>query len=360
MKGAVRGASPHAHDPSGVSTIMLQVCLALVPVTAWAFYLFGWPAVFVWSLCIAGAIVSEALSLWLMQQPWTRLLDGSGLLTGWLLALTLPPWSPWWVAVGGSAFAIIIGKQIYGGIGQNIFNPALLARIALLISFPVPLTTWVAPQLYPDFMDSVRIIFTNMPLADLGFDGVTGATWLGDSKAAVKAGGDMQEYLANSFNTYDALFGFCRGSMGEVSALLALLGGAWLLVNRIITWHIPLSLLGTVAVLAVIGHQANAEYFAPLNFHLLSGGLILGAFFYATDYVTTPSSKQGQILFGIGSGILIYSIRSWGGFPEAVAFGILMMNALTPLIDRVTRPRVYGRNRQGDAIKHVSAQRRVN
>ena len=360
MNGPVRGASPHAHDPSGVSMIMLQVCLALVPVTAWAFYLFGWPAVFVWTLCISAAIASEALSLWLMQQPYSRLLDGSGLLTGWLLALTLPPWCPWWVAVGGAAFAIIIGKQIYGGIGQNIFNPALLARIALLISFPVPLTTWVAPQLYPGFMESLGIVFANAPLSELGVDGVTGATWLGDSKAFVRAGGDMQEYMASSFSLTDAFFGYSRGSMGEVSALLALLGGAYLMYRRIISWHIPLSLLGTVALLAVIGHQANAAAFAPLQFHLLSGGLILGAFFYATDYVTTPSSRSGQILFGIGSGILIYSIRSWGGFPEAVAFGILMMNALTPLIDRVTRPRVYGRNRQGNAIKHVSAQRRVN
>lgn len=356
MNGAVRGASPHAHDPSGVSMIMLQVCLALLPLTLWAFYMYGWPALMVWLLCVGGAMASEALSLWFMQHPMSRLFDGSALLTGWLLALTLPPWSPWWVAVGGAAFAIIIGKQIYGGIGQNIFNPALLARIALLISFPVPLTTWVAPQIYPGFAESLGIVFANAPLAD----GVTGATWLGDSKAMVKSGGDMADYMATSFNSYDAFFGFCRGSMGEGSALLALLGGAWLLINRIITWHIPLSLLGTVGVLAVIGHQANPEYFAPVHFHLLSGGLMLGAFFYATDYVTTPSSRSGQILFGIGSGILIYSIRSWGGFPEAVAFGILMMNALTPLIDRVTRPRVYGRNRQGEAIKHVSAQRRVN
>ena len=353
-------ASPHAHDRSGVDRIMLNVCLALVPVTGFGIYLFGWPALMMWLLCIVSALASEALCLWLLQQPMSRLLDGSAVLTGWLLALTLPPWSPWWVAVGGSAFAIIIGKQIYGGIGQNLFNPALLARIALLISFPVPLTTWAMPYLNPDLGQSFQILMGHMPALTPAPDALTGATWLGDSKAAVKAGGDMTEYLSSHFNIVDAMIGERLGSMGETSALLVLLGGAWLLKQRIISWHIPVSLLGTLAVLALVTSTSEPERYAPVSFHLLSGSVLLGAFFFATDYVTSPTTKTGQVMFGMGCGLMIFTIRTWGGFPEAVAFGILFMNSLTPLIDRITKPRVYGRNRQGDVIKHVPAQRRVN
>lgn len=357
---AAVAASPHAHDRSGVDRIMMQVCLALVPVTAWGIYLFGWPALMVWLLCIVSALAAEALCLWVMDQPMFRLVDGSALLTGWLLALTLPPWSPWWVAVGGSAFAIIIGKQIYGGIGQNLFNPALLARIALLISFPVPLTTWALPYLNPDLGQSFQILMGQMPTLTPAADALTGATWLGDSKAAVKAGGDMAVYLSEHFDALDAFNGERLGSMGETSGVLILLGAAWLLRQRIISWHIPVSLLGTLAVLALVTSTSDPSRYAPVSFHLLSGGVLIGAFFFATDYVTSPTTRLGQVLFGMGCGLMIFTIRTWGGFPEAVAFGILMMNALTPLIDRVTKPRIYGRNRQGNVIHHVPAQRRVN
>ncbi|WP_221797234.1 RnfABCDGE type electron transport complex subunit D [Oceanobacter mangrovi] len=354
------GASPHAHDRSGVNNIMFNVCLALAPVTAWGIFLWGLPALMMWVLCLVSAMAAEAFCLYLRQQPLSRLTDGSAMLTGWMLAMTLPPWCPWWVAVGGSAFAIIIGKQIYGGIGQNLFNPALLARIALLISFPVPLTTWIDPGVSPSFADAISIVFGQGPLSLANADAFTGATWLGDSKAAVKGGADMLEWLGANYSLHNGFVGQMRGSMGETSALLVLLGAAWLMFRRIISWHIPVALLGTLALLALVSSHTQPERFAGPMFHLLSGGAMIGAFFYATDYVTSPTTKQGQILFGIGAGAMIFAIRSWGGFPEAVAFGILFMNALTPLIDRVTKPRVYGRNRRGEAVAHVSAQRRVN
>lgn len=348
-------ASPHAHDRSSVNRIMFQVCLALAPVTLWAFHLFGWSAAIIWVLTCASAIVAEGFCLWLRHEPLSRLNDGSALLTGWLLALTLPPLCPWWVSVGGAAFAIIIGKQIYGGIGQNLFNPALLARVALLISFPVPLTTWLSPELSPGFADSMNIIFAGAPINDA----LTGATLLGDSKAAVKGGADMASYLDAHFSAAVAFLGNIRGSLGETSALLALLGGLFLFFRGLITWHIPVAMIGTVALISQVTHMANPAHYPGAMFHLSSGALMLGAFFYATDYVTSPSSQSGKIIFGIGCGVLVFVIRSYGGFPEAVAFGILFMNALTPLIDRVTRPRVYGRNLKGNPIHHVPAQRRV-
>lgn len=348
-------ASPHSHDHSSVDKIMLQVCVALMPVTGWAFYLFGWSAVIIWSLTCVAAIVSEAMCLMIRHESLTRLYDGSALLTGWLLALTLPPSCPWWIAVGGGAFAIVIGKQIYGGIGQNLFNPALLARVALLISFPVPLTTWLAPETSMSFAEAAAVIFGQAPLTDA----MTGATWLGDSKAAVTAGGSMTDYMASHFDLSKAFWGFSYGSMGEVSAALALIGGLWLMIRRIISWHIPVSMLGTLALLAAIFSIGDDHFYPDTLFHLLTGGVMLGAFFYATDYVTSPTSKLGQLIFGASCGLLIFVIRSYGSFPEAVAFGILFMNAFTPLIDRVTQPRVYGRTRTGKPIKHISAKRRV-
>jgi len=357
-------ASPHAHDSSRVNRIMLHVCLALTPLTIWSFMLWGMAAALVWMLCVVSAIAFESLCLKVQQQPQSRLADGSALLTGWLLALTLPPGCPWWIAVFGSFFAIVIGKQIYGGIGQNLFNPALLARIALLISFPVPMTTWLEPGLNLSMDQSMQLVFGDAAAvlssaAANGVDAMTGATWLGDSKAAVKSGNDMLSWLGSNFDLHSAWLGERRGSLGETSTLLILLGAAWLLWLRIISWHIPVALLGTVALLALVSSHTQPQAFGGPEFHLLSGGLMLGAFFYATDYVTSPTTRLGQIIFGIGAGVMIFSIRSWGSFPESVAFGILLMNALAPLIDRVTRPRIYGRNRSGDAISHASAQRRV-
>jgi Na+-translocating ferredoxin:NAD+ oxidoreductase subunit D len=203
---------------------MLQVCLAMVPTTAFGIYLFGWPALFLWLLTCASAIATEALCLWAQGKPLNRLQDSSALLTGWLLALSLPPWAPWWIAVGGAAFAIAIGKQVYGGLGQNVFNPAMLARVALLISFPVQMSNWanVTPlgsALAPGFWDSLAITFG---LQDIP-DGFTGATMLGEVKASSSA--SISQMLSEQFSLSQALVGQTRGSLGETSELLVVMGG---------------------------------------------------------------------------------------------------------------------------------------
>jgi len=344
-------SGPFAHDRSSVNRIMLHVCLALAPATLFGLYLFGWPAINLWLLTCASALATEAVCLRWLGQPLARLQDGSALLTGWLLALSLPPWAPWWIAVGGSVFAIGIGKQLYGGIGQNLFNPAMLARVALLIAFPLQMTSWVLPQPLgsagaPGFVEGLAITFAGAPLAD----GMSGATALGHLKTELTLGHSAEAILAGDFSLLAALLGNSAGSLGETSELLILLGGAWLLARRIIHWEIPLSMLLAVVLLAAIAHQINPARYPGGLYHLASGGLLLGALFIATDPVTSPVSRSGRLIFGAGCGVLVYVIRSWGSFPEAVAFAVLFMNALTPLLDRYWRPRAYGRNGRGKPL----------
>lgn len=339
-------SSPHAHDNSSVSRLMLHVCIALTPVTLLGFYLFGLPSVILFILTISSALFWESLCLKLLNKNQSQLWDGSAVLTGWLLALSLPPWAPWWIAVGGSFVAIAVGKQLYGGIGQNVFNPAMLARVALLISFPVQMTTWVHPLNSVSeigFLQSFAIIFELQPIPD----GLTGATALGHLKTELSVGHSAQQIVQESFSLTHAFFGNTAGSLGETSAILLLMGGAWLLIFRVITWHIPVSMLAGALISATLCYWINPDKFANGGFHLLSGGLVLGAFFIATDLVTSPSSKLGQLIFGAGCGVLDIIIRIWGGFPEGIGFAVLFMNALTPLIDIYFKPRVYGRYHDG-------------
>lgn len=343
-------SGPFAHDRSSVKRIMLQVCLALTPATLFGLWLFGWPAINLWLLTCASALASEALCLHWLGQPMRRLLDGSALLTGWLLALSLPPWAPWWIGVGGAAFAIGIGKQLYGGIGQNIFNPAMLARVALLIAFPLQMTSWALPAplgstAAPGFVEGLAITFGGaLP------DGMSGATALGNLKTELTLGRSAEAILAGDFALVPALLGSSAGSLGETSELLLLLGGLWLLFRRVIHWEIPLSMLLGVLVLAAIAHQIDPARYPGGLYHLASGGLLLGALFIATDPVTSPVSRKGRLIFGAGCGVLVYVIRTWGSFPEAVAFAVLFMNALSPLIDRYWRPRAYGRTAGGKPL----------
>lgn len=343
-------SGPFAHDRSSVNRIMLQVCLALLPATLFGLYLFGWPALNLWLLTCASALVTEALCLRWLGQPQRRLLDGSALLSGWLLALSLPPWAPWWIGVGGAAFAVGIGKQLYGGIGQNIFNPAMLARVALLIAFPLQMTSWVPPAPLgsagaPGFVEGLAISFGGaLP------DGMSGATALGGLKTELTLGRSAEAILAGNFALVPALLGHSAGSLGETSELLLLLGGLWLLARRLIHWEIPVSMLFGVLLLAAIAHQINPERYPGGLYHLASGGLLLGALFIATDPVTSPVSRGGRLIFGAGCGVLVYVIRTWGNFPEAVAFAVLFMNALSPLIDRYWRPRAYGRTAGGKPL----------
>ncbi|MDD2760910.1 MAG: RnfABCDGE type electron transport complex subunit D [Methylomonas sp.] len=342
-------SGPHVIAVRRVDDIMRKVIYALAPAIGWGIFLFGWPALYLTIVTIASALLFEALCLKLKgvaARPY--LYDGSAFLTGLLVVMTLPPWAPWWIGVVGSAIAIILGKHVYGGLGQNPFNPAMLARVALLISFPIEMTTWakVDPILIgPGLFESAAITFSG--LTEL--DGVTGATTLG----AVKTGFSVNQTLPgllDDFNGILAFIGWERGSLGETSTLLILAGGIWLMRQGVIQWQIPLSLLLTIALMSTVFHTIDAQHYLGPWVHLNSGAVMLVAFFIATDYVTSPNTPLGQIIFGAGCGALIYIIRTWGGYPEGTGFAILLMNAVTPLIDHYIRPRIYGRYRSGKPI----------
>ncbi|HYE37556.1 RnfABCDGE type electron transport complex subunit D [Methylocaldum sp.] len=339
---------------SPVQAIMARVMMALVPATCFGLFLFGWPALYLFSTTVLSAVLFEAVCLKLAGKSASLFLwDGSALLTGWLLALSLPPWAPWWIGVSGAALAIIVGKQVYGGIGQNLFNPAMVARVALLVSFPLEMTTWVKPT--PMFSEHAPGLLEAFGITFVGagaIDGVASATLIGFAKTELSQGKTLGEALVSGqFGSLSAWLGWTSGSLGETSALLVAGGGIWLIRQRVITWHIPVSLLGTVAFLATVFHLFDSEHYLSPLWHLASGGVMLAAFFIATDYVTSPSSTQGQLIFGAGCGLIIFAIRTWGGFPEGVGFAVLLMNALTPVIDYYVRPRIYGRDYKGRPLK---------
>ena len=346
-------ASPHAHGGNSVSRTMFRVQMALVPATLFGFWLFGWPSFFLWLLTVLSCLGFEALSLKIMGRARIKgtLFDGSALLTGWLLAMTLPPWAPWWVAILGGFIAIVIGKQVFGGVGQNVFNPAMVARVALLVSFPLPLTQWVSPLpltslASPDFIDGLRIFLTSLPQPDA----MASASLLGYSKTELSRGIDLLHSLATDQSPALSWIGARSGSFGESASLLILGGGLYMLACGIITWHTPVAVLAGLAIPAAIGHAIDPAHYLSVSMHLLSGAAMLGAFFIATDYVTSPNTAAGQIIFGLGIGFLTWVIRTWGGYPEGMAFAVLLMNALTPVIDRFVKPRVLGRDRKGKPL----------
>jgi electron transport complex protein RnfD len=243
---------------------------------------------------------------------------------------------------------------MFGGIGQNLFNPAMVARVALLISFPLEMTLFTAPApLFsaqaPGLVESLAITFGN-PAA---FDAVSSATTLGHFKTELGRGVTLDQAATGTASLWQLIGGEAAGSLGETSALLILLGGLFLLYKRIITWHIPLAMLGTLALLASLFHLFDPDHFVSPLTHLLSGAAILGAFFIATDLVTSPVSLRGQLLFGAGCGLLVYVIRTWAGYPEGVAFAVMLMNACTPLIDHYLKPRIYGRDRKGEPLSYT-------
>jgi electron transport complex protein RnfD len=355
MSGQTPVGGPHTHAHASVRRTMLMVMAALVPATVFGVYHFGWPALNLLVLTVLAAVIGEALCLQLARKPLTPyLFDGSAVLTAWLLAMTLPPWAPWWIAVFGGAFAIVIGKQVFGGIGQNVFNPAMLARVALLVSFPLEMTTWIDPQPLwtpgsPDFLQGLDITLSGIP----NIDSVSSASLLGHARTELTQGHELTQALQEYYAPMRSFLGLTNGSLGETSALALLAGGLFLLAARIITWHIPAAMLGTVALLATGFHIVDPQRYADASFHVLNGAMMLGAFFIATDYVTSPSTGRGQLLFGAGCGALVYAIRTWGGFPEGVGFAVLLMNALTPVIDHYLRPRIYGRTSAGAPITYT-------
>ena len=321
-KEMVLGIWPHVRTETTINVIMYGVIAALLPSALYGVWIFGWSAIQVILISIGTALATEAGMQKVMKQKLT-INDGSAVLTALLLAMTLPPGCPWWVTAFGSFLAIAIGKQIYGGLGYNPFNPALVGRVALLIGFPLQMTTW----------ETMHHPFS-------GVDVTTGATPLGLVQVA-----RLSNKVVPGLETHDfwnMFVGNTMGSLGETSDLLLLLGGVYLLYKGSITWHIPVSMIGIVVLFSGFFWIIDPAHFANPLFHVLSGGLMIGAIFMATDMVTCPNTPKGQLLFGAGCGLLTIIIRMWGGYPEGVSFAILLMNALTPMIDRYIQPRLYG------------------
>jgi len=344
-------SSPHIHGGNSIRATMFAVILALIPAGMMSVYLFGWLALFLIVLCMLGCMLTEWLALIWMKRPTAPVMDGSAALTGLLLALTLPASIPWWMALLGSIFAIGLGKQVYGGLGYNPFNPALSARIILLISFPLQMTSWLIPMhlgnsaidLY-DFSSTWHLFAFGMGSLPHALDAITMASPLGYVKTEWSLGVGVDEALqAYNYSYLDAFIGRETGSLGETSALALLIGGIYLLARHTITWHIPVSFIMTVAVLAAIASTLDPNHYTPPLFHMLAGGLILCAFFMATDPVSSPVTAMGQIVFGIGCGVITWSIRTWGGYPEGAMFAVVLMNCAVPLIDHYCRPKVYGK-----------------
>ena len=355
MKEPVLIAAPYTHVNNSVSRTMGLVMLALLPATAFGLTLFGWPAIFLFAVTLGSALAAEAISLRLAGRPVRLyLMDGSALLSGWLLAMTLPPWAPWWIGVVGAFLAIVIGKQVFGGLGQNLFNPAMVARVALLISFPLEMTLFTAPS--PLFSANAPGLLEGLALTFGGsnsIDAVASATPLGHFKTELGRGLNLDPAAADSGHLWQLAWGQIPGSLGETSALLLLLGGLFLIYKKVIGWHIPLAMLAGLALPAAIFHWLEPGRYLDAMTHLMSGAAMLGAFFIATDLVTSPVSKGGQLLFGAGCGLLVYVIRTWAGYPEGVAFAVMLMNACTPLIDHYLKPRIYGRDRRGEPLDYA-------
>jgi electron transport complex protein RnfD len=313
--------APHVVAGYTVPRVMFQVLLALVPVLAVQVYLFGPGPVRLVAVACVTALACEALALALRRRSsQAALRDGSVLVTAALLALAVPPLLPWWLIAFGTAVAVLIGKHAYGGLGQNPFNPAMVGYAVLLVSFPLEMTRWPVPG--PEW------------------DALTGATALDALRTGLRQGYTMEEVRAG------AGFGRVGAAGAEWVNLAALAGGAWLLARRIIRWHIPVGVLAGLAVPAALAHGLDPGAHAGATFHLASGAAMLGAFFIATDPVSAATSDRGRLIYGAGIGLLTWIIRSWGGYPDGVAFAVLLMNLAVPLLDRGTVPRIQGQPRR--------------
>ena len=316
--------SPHVHGGDSIEKNMYGVLIALVPTFIFSIVFFGLGAILVTLTSVVACLVFEyVIQKYLMKQRPT-IWDGSAIITGVLLAFNLPSSLPLWIVVIGALVAIGIGKMSFGGLGNNIFNPALVGRVFLLISFPVQMTTWPVPN---------------------GFataDAVTGATPLALVKEAVKNGQAVGDALSSAgLTTGNLILGNIGGSLGEVAAIGLLLGFAYMLIRKIISWHIPVAIFATVIVFSGILNLADPAQFAGPVFHLFTGGLMLGAIFMATDYVTSPMTHKGMLIYGVGIGLLTVIIRVFGAYPEGMSFSILIMNGFTPLINRYCKPRRF-------------------
>ena len=306
-------SNPHIRSNEDTRSLMLDVIIALLPALAMSVYVFGATALISAVVSVAAAVAWEWLYRKLLKKPQT-IGDLSAALTGLLLSMVCPPTLPYWMLIVGDFFAIFLVKQLYGGMGKNFLNPALAGRAALVACYASQMTTWAAPR---------------------GVDAVTAATPL----AMMKAG--EFEALTAQYSVSDMFVGFIGGSVGEVSAMMLLIGGVYLIIRKVISWHIPVAYIATVAVLTFLFPQGN-DALAWMLYNVFGGGLMLGAFFMATDYVTSPVTKKGQLIFGFGCGALTVFIRYFGSYPEGVCYSILVMNCVVWIIDKYTKPTRFG------------------
>ena len=317
----IASSSPHIRSVENTRSIMLDVIIAMLPALFWAIYNFGFKALLSVVVSVVACLFWEWLYRKLLKKPQS-IGDLSAVVTGMLLAFVCPPELPWWALVIGAFFSIVVVKQLYGGIGCNFLNPALAGRAILLASYATAMTTWTLPSSKKELAD---VISTATPLA-------------------IMKEGTVEKFteLTANYSVADMFIGRVGGSLGEVSALALLLGGAWLLIRKVISWHTPVAFIGTVAILTLISAPAGIDNVQYMLYNVFGGGLMLGAIFMATDYATSPVTKPGQLIFGIGCGLITWFIRRFGSYPEGVCYSILIMNCTTWLLDKYIRPTIYG------------------
>ncbi len=333
--------SPYIANAPSVSNIMLKVLIALVPGIIVYVWQFGGGVIITITLATITALVTEALMLKLRHRPVKPFLtDYSAIITAWLLALAIPPLAPWWLIVVGTAFAIVIAKQLYGGLGYNPFNPAMIGYAVLLISFPALMTKWPAALSLAEaklsFLAQLDYIFNQTLPASITIDAITSATPLDYLKTQLK----LQQTMSNIQSA--PIFGVLGTKGSEYVSLAYLFGGIYLWQQRIITWHLPTAFLSTIAIISGLFWIIDPSQFANPVFHLFSGATILAAFFIITDPVSGPTTPKGKLYFAAGVGIITYLIRVYGGYPDGIAFAVIFMNICAPLIDAYTQPRVFG------------------
>ena len=318
--------SPHVHSGDSVKKNMYGVIIALLPALFTSLYYFGVGSLIVILTSIVSCVLFEFLIQKYLLHKETSVTDGSAILTGLLLAFNLPSNAPLGIVIIGALVAMGIGKMAFGGLGDNPFNPALVGRVFLLISFPVQMTSWPKPI-------ASRLAYT---------DAITGATPLSVIKEGLSKGDSIDELMTRIPSLTDMFYGNMGGSAGEIAAIALLIGFVYMLMKKIITWHIPISVIGSIFIFTGILHLINPEMYITPVFHILTGGVMLGAIFMATDYVTSPMSRKGMIVFGVGIGIITVAIRVFGAYPEGVSFAILIMNGFVPLIDKYIKPKRFG------------------
>ena len=338
------GGAPHLPPQNTVSRVMRQVLYALIPGILAHWWYFGWGIIVQCLIAITAALLFEWLSLKIRRQPMKLFLgDFSAVVTAVLFALCIPPLAPWWIAVIAMLFAIPIAKHLYGGLGYNLFNPAMVGYVVVLIAFPLEMTSWLAPRGVAEQMFSLpqtlQTIFTGQAPTGNTWDAITQATPLD----TLKTGIDQRLMIPEIRQS--PIYGDFGGLGWEWIANWLALGGFWLLYKRIISWHVPVAVLGSVIILSLPAYMIDpGSNPVPLQ-HVFSGALVLGAFFIATDPVSGCVSARGKLLFGLGVGVITLIIRRWGGYPDGLAFAVLLMNMFAPLINRYTRPRAYGHPR---------------